>query len=214
MKRTHWTLFAVIIVCLAPSIVWAQWPSQLNPRPGQPAMPPFHGGIGFDGRMNVPTGLGLPPPVVPNFRDQESWSHDGKRLAVAGEDEAIKIWDVDAQPAQELHALPGQAQAEARENHNVVCTVAWRPDGRRLASACPSGAFRLWDTVTWQEVLTLRPGPAGPFAKELLPSHAGTLAWSPDGRQLAFFSGGGNVSIWDATPEEGALGRQKVETTK
>ncbi len=136
-----------------------------------------------------------------------AWSHDGKLLAVAGEDETIRIWDVDAQPAEEIKPLPGHPSNEAKENHNVVCTVAWSPDGKRLAAASPDGTFLVWDTATWQEVLTLRPGSAGPFAKEILPSHAGTLAWSPDGWQLGFFSVGGAVTIWDATPEEGKSGQ-------
>jgi hypothetical protein len=71
MKRIHWALFAVIVVCLSPSTVWTQWPGQMNPRPGQPGLPPFNGGIGVDGPMNLPPGMGLPPHAAPNFRDQE-----------------------------------------------------------------------------------------------------------------------------------------------
>jgi WD40 repeat protein/predicted Ser/Thr protein kinase len=126
-----------------------------------------------------------------------SWSQDGKRLAVAGEDEVIRIWDVDTQPAKELFALPGHPANEARENHNVVCSVAWSPDGKRLAAASPDGTFLLWDTDTRQELLTLRPAAVVPFQSPLVPSHAGTLAWSVDGRKLGFFGASGAVTIWD-----------------
>jgi WD40 repeat protein len=126
-----------------------------------------------------------------------SWCQDGKRLAVAGEDEAIRIWDVDKQPAKELFALLGHPANAARENHNVVCSVAWGPDGKRLAATSPDGTILLWDTDTRQVLLTLRPTAAGPFSPVLLPRHAGTLAWSSDGRQLGFFGAAGAVTIWD-----------------
>jgi WD40 repeat protein len=141
-----------------------------------------------------------------------AWSPDGKRLAVAGEDEIVRIWDIDAE--KELKTLHGHPPTEPRQNHNVVCAVAWSPDGKRLASASPDGTFLIWDTATWQEVLTLRPPPAGSVAEGLLPSHAGALAWSPDGRQLAFFGSGGSVTIWDATPEDKQPRRQKVDAGK
>jgi hypothetical protein len=47
-----------------------------------------------------------------------------------------------------------------------------------------------------------------------LPNRGGALAWSPDGRQLAFFSAVGSVTIWDATPEENQAGHQEVKPTK
>ncbi len=75
MKRSHWTLLAVIVVCRAPSAVWAQGP-------GHPALPPVNGGVGVDGRTNIPPGVLVPLPVVPKFPDREKrrdeqdlWKH-------------------------------------------------------------------------------------------------------------------------------------------
>jgi hypothetical protein len=76
MKRIHWMLFAVIVVCPSPSVLWAQWPGQINPRPGQPALPPFNRGIGAPGQMNVPPGVGFPPPGVPNIPGFEKRQDD------------------------------------------------------------------------------------------------------------------------------------------
>jgi len=137
-----------------------------------------------------------------------SWCDGGKRLAVAGEDETIRIWDVDTR--KELTTLRGHESNEAHENHNVVCSVACSPDGKRLVSASPDGTFLVWDTATWKEVLALRPVIMGPAAKEICPYNAGPLAWSPDGWQLGFFGAGGAVTIWDATPEEDKPGQQKA----
>jgi WD40 repeat protein len=123
-----------------------------------------------------------------------SWCLDGKRLAVADDDNRIRVWDVDARHAvATLHGHPSPGGSD-----HVTCAVAWSSDGRRLASASTDGIL-LWDTATWQEVLTLRvPSSFQRFAPL---GTGGMLAWSPDRWQLGFFVGG-SVTIWDATPEE------------
>ncbi len=128
-----------------------------------------------------------------------SWRPDGKQLAVAAEDETIRIRDVDAN--QELAAL--HERPRANDFQDLVCAAAWSPDGKRLAAASPDGTIQLWDTATWTELLTLPPAPAALVAvPNNLMGFGGALAWSPDGRQLGYFRGVA-VTIWDATPEEG-----------
>jgi WD40 repeat protein len=121
-----------------------------------------------------------------------SLSPDGKQLAVAGEDQTIRILDVDTK--EELKTLHGQPARYDRPE--LVCAVAWSPDGKRLAGASPDGTFLLWDTTTWNEVLELRPASSRLLG---MVNRVGALAWSPDGRQLASLSS--SVLIWDATPQ-------------
>ncbi len=132
-----------------------------------------------------------------------SWRPDGKQLAVAGEDETIRIRDVDAnQELATLHERP-----RTNDFQGLVCAAAWRPDGKRLAAASPDGTIQLWDAATWSELLALPPAPAALVAIPNIPTAFGeALAWSPDGWQLGYFRGQA-VTIWDATPEEGKPGR-------
>ncbi len=70
-----------------------------------------------------------------------------------------------------------------------VPALAYRPDGRWIASGGYDGAIRIWDAATGQAV-----GPP-------LTGHDGAvcgLAWSPDGRRLASGGDDGTVRLWDA----------------
>jgi len=105
------------------------------------------------------------------FRPGSAW------LASAGQDRAVKLWDVDT--GRELATLPGYT---AR-----VYGLAFSPGGRRLASAGHDGTVKIWDMTTTQEVLTL-----GRSRRSL----AG-VAFRPDGRQLAACTGQ-DLRLWDA----------------
>jgi WD40 repeat protein len=89
----------------------------------------------------------------------------------------VKLWD--AQTGQELLTLKGHT--------GVVYSVAFSPDGKRLASASDDHTVKVWDVQTSQVLLNLKLG------------RAYSLAFSPDGHSLARTSNG-TVKIWDATP--------------
>src|SRR5262249_38473099 len=73
----------------------------------------------------------------------------------------------------------------------MVSTVAFSPDGKRLASSHWDGAMKVWDAQTGQVLLSLKGGGL-------------CVAFSRDGKGLAS-DGGGVVKVWDAQTGKGLL---------
>jgi WD40 repeat protein/tRNA A-37 threonylcarbamoyl transferase component Bud32 len=104
---------------------------------------------------------------------------DGTRLCGAMQ-RKVKVWEVST--GKEILTVEGHG--------GRVNSVAFSPDGRRLASGSDDKSVKIWDARTGQELLTLR-------------AHSGEvtcLAFSPDGRRLASGSRDRTVRLWDATP--------------
>ena len=69
-----------------------------------------------------------------------------------------------------------------------VESVAFSPDGQRLASASGDQTVKIWDSATGKELFALK-------------GHAGwvkSVAFSPDGQRLASASNDQTVKIWDS----------------
>jgi class 3 adenylate cyclase/GTPase SAR1 family protein len=79
-----------------------------------------------------------------------------------------------------------------RGHSNVVLSVSWSPDGKRIASASGDKTIRLWDGDTGEAITTLQ-------------GHRGSVnsvSWSPDGKRIASASGDKTIRLWDGDTGE------------
>ena len=107
---------------------------------------------------------------------------DATRLASAGADGRIKLWNW--KTGAELHAWPGPAGYE----YGGAYSLAFSPDGRRLATPGAERVATIWDTASFVRLQTLPGHELGVM----------TVAFSRDGKRLATGSHHGIVRIWDS----------------
>jgi WD40 repeat protein/serine/threonine protein kinase len=109
-----------------------------------------------------------------------AFSPDGERLASAGGNGLVKIWN----------SRTGQVIQTLTAHSGFVCSVAFHPDGKHLASIGADEQVKVWDLATGLAVFTERCGAVHMFGS------AYAVALSPDGRRLAAGSDGA-VKVWD-----------------
>jgi WD40 repeat protein len=116
-----------------------------------------------------------------DVRNGVVFSPDGKLLASAGADNALRLWNVST---REL-AVPPLTGHEM-----IVGTLAFSHSGLLLASGSWDGTVRLWDPRTGR--------PSGvPLTRTRRPVSG--IAFSPDDHLLAAASIDGDVVVWDVT---------------
>lgn len=108
-------------------------------------------------------------------------SADGTRIAAAGVDSAVRIYDVES----------GDPVGEPLRGHtDVVLGIGISPDGSRIVSGGSDGTVRVWDAQTGRPI-------GGPISGHLGPVLS--VAVSPDGRQIASGSDDFTVRLLPAT---------------
>ena len=103
-----------------------------------------------------------------------AFSPDGRK-SHGSYDNTARIWD--AQSGQELPKLP---------HEGLVYSVAFSPDGQKVATASDDKTARIWDVQSGQELHKL--------------PHEGSVysvAFSPDGQKVATASDDKTARIWD-----------------
>lgn len=115
-------------------------------------------------------------------------SADGKKIATAGCDRIIRVWDLDSGKLE--HSI---------ENHaDWVLGVAFSADGKALASASRDKTAKVWDLVNKESLLT--------FTEHQNPVYA--VAFTPDGKLGVSVGEDTNVRFWNATDAGKNIGKQ------
>lgn len=103
-----------------------------------------------------------------------AFSPDGRALASGGANPSVMLWDVVA--GKSTAALNGHPdQGCFSKLFAMVSSLAFSPDGKRLASASWDGTINLWDVAAGRHVTTLSEKRFGVLC----------VAFSPDGKSLA-----------------------------
>ncbi len=106
-----------------------------------------------------------------------AFSPDGKTLAAAGADRAIRLWNV----------ADGKVLATIEDHADWIFDVAFSPDGKRLASASRDKTSKVFDVVKKEALVTF-------------PGHAETVytvSFTPDGKQIVSGGGDSQVRVWN-----------------
>jgi WD40 repeat protein/serine/threonine protein kinase len=111
-----------------------------------------------------------------------SFHADGERVAAAGGDGTIRIWDL----------ASGQVLQTLRGHDRYVFSVAFSPDLEHLASASADRTIRVWNLATGKEVFQ-KPGHPGDYT-----GVAYMVAFSPEGRHVIAGNEDGYATVWHA----------------
>ncbi|MBA3481847.1 MAG: WD40 repeat domain-containing protein [Pirellulales bacterium] len=108
-----------------------------------------------------------------------AFSPDGERLASAGGDGAVKVWE----------SKTGKLTQTLDTGSEFVVSIAYHPDGKRVATVGMDQQAKIWDLATGREVF------AGPCDTVHTNGASQSVAFSPDGRLLAAGTEGA-VNVW------------------
>jgi WD domain, G-beta repeat/Planctomycete cytochrome C len=110
-----------------------------------------------------------------------AFSPDGKRLATAGADRIIRVYETET----------GKLLVQIEDHADWIFDIAFSPDGNRLASASRDKTSKVFDVVKKESLVT--------FTGHGQPVY--TVAFSPDGKTVATGGEDNEIRVWTTEGE-------------
>jgi WD40 repeat protein len=100
----------------------------------------------------------------------------------------IRLWEIKTEGgARQFKELP-----PLRGHRDEITSLAFSHDSRTLYSSDSDGTAKLWDMLSFREMISIHDDY----------THTTAAAFSPDGRMLAFGDETGSVRLWDAAEND------------
>ena len=126
-----------------------------------------------------------------------AFSPDGKRIATAGADRTIRVYETDT----------GKVLVQIEDHADWIFDIAFSPDGTRLASGSRDKTSKVFDVVKKESLVT--------FTGHGQPVY--TVAFSPDGKAVATGGEDNEIRVWNhgrrgqAGPRDRRVCRRRVQ---
>ena len=117
-----------------------------------------------------------------------AFSPNGTYLAVGRDDTTIEVWNVATHT--NVYTYNGHT--------GDIFTLAWSPDGTRIASGGADATVQVWDALNGGHEYTYRGHLDYYWGHFTSDQEVDTLAWSPDGKQIASGGTDNTVQVWQA----------------
>ena len=123
-----------------------------------------------------------------------SWSYDNKRIASAGSEGSVQVWDT----------INGGQLLTYHGHSKRVNAVEWAPDSKRIVSVSNDKTVQVWEVSSGRQLF-------------IYPGHTDwviAVRWSPDGRRIASGSNDGTVRVLNTEHPQGIQSPLQVYSGK